>query len=357
MFDLERAIAEWRQQMLAAGIKTPVPLEELENHLREEIQRQMKSGLDGQAAFNLAAKKIGQASVLRKEFGKVGGAMSARQRRFSIIVCGVGAVLLGLSGVAILFPSFDDSPSLSFHERLSVSGACVSVALILWSWRFSYSFFPALSKRMRIIIAFLGGVLSGLGAVLLLRFTLLSANTPGQILAAAAWMTVPLALAASIIFALEEAAYRKTAAGVPNHYLTSAMNTFNSNSNIEPGWATYLKSAAYIAPALCLWCLSMIYVVPQVTSLSRRTDRMALPELMRENFGISNLIKDNLLVLAGFGILTLILLEWRAKIWPRYRRAALGVMAFVLNLTFLISLFLFFIAAAIVATVANNPIR
>ena len=37
MFNLEQAIAEWRQQMLATGIQTPVPLEELEIHLREEI--------------------------------------------------------------------------------------------------------------------------------------------------------------------------------------------------------------------------------------------------------------------------------------------------------------------------------
>ena len=32
--------------MLAAGIKTPMPLEELEILLREEIDRQMKSGLN-----------------------------------------------------------------------------------------------------------------------------------------------------------------------------------------------------------------------------------------------------------------------------------------------------------------------
>jgi hypothetical protein len=66
MFELEKAIVEWRQQMLAAGIKTPVPLDELESHLREEIQRQMKSGLDDQAGFNLAAQNIGGADALRE---------------------------------------------------------------------------------------------------------------------------------------------------------------------------------------------------------------------------------------------------------------------------------------------------
>ena len=61
MFDLEKSIADWRRQMLAAGIKTPVPLEELESHLREDIERQMKSGLSAQQAFEIAVKKIGQA--------------------------------------------------------------------------------------------------------------------------------------------------------------------------------------------------------------------------------------------------------------------------------------------------------
>jgi len=39
MFELEKSIADWRRQMLAAGIKSPLPLEELEIHLREEIER------------------------------------------------------------------------------------------------------------------------------------------------------------------------------------------------------------------------------------------------------------------------------------------------------------------------------
>src|ERR1017187_6604255 len=72
MFDLEQSIAEWRKQMLAAGIKTPVPLEELEIHLREDIAQQVKSGLSAQQAFGSAVNKIGQAPELKKEFKKIG---------------------------------------------------------------------------------------------------------------------------------------------------------------------------------------------------------------------------------------------------------------------------------------------
>ncbi len=70
MFDLEQAIAEWRTQMLAAGIQSPVPLEELEMHLRDEIEQQMKSGLNEQEIFNSAVQKIGQAGLLKAEFKK-----------------------------------------------------------------------------------------------------------------------------------------------------------------------------------------------------------------------------------------------------------------------------------------------
>jgi hypothetical protein len=72
MFDLEKSIGDWRKQMLAAGINTPVPLEELEIHLREEIEIQSKSGLNEQEVFNFAVQKIGQASLLKTEFKKAG---------------------------------------------------------------------------------------------------------------------------------------------------------------------------------------------------------------------------------------------------------------------------------------------
>lgn len=73
MFNLEQSIADWRKQMLAAGIQAPTPLEELENHLREEIERQIHLGLNAQSAFDLATRKIGQAGLLKIEFKKVGG--------------------------------------------------------------------------------------------------------------------------------------------------------------------------------------------------------------------------------------------------------------------------------------------
>src|SRR5215472_8945701 len=80
MFDFEQAIAEWRRKMTAAGIKTPVPLEELESHLREEIDRQIRAGLTHEQAFALAVERIDQGTQLRQEFGKVEDTVKRRRK-------------------------------------------------------------------------------------------------------------------------------------------------------------------------------------------------------------------------------------------------------------------------------------
>ena len=73
MFDLEQKISEWRKQMLAAGIKTPAPLDELEIHLREDVEQQKRAGLSEPQAFEAAIQRIGQAGPLKSEFAKAGG--------------------------------------------------------------------------------------------------------------------------------------------------------------------------------------------------------------------------------------------------------------------------------------------
>jgi hypothetical protein len=92
MFNLEQSIAVWRRQMLTAGIKNPVPLEELESHLREEIERQIKSGMDAQQAFEMSVSEIGQTGALRCEFKKVESKTSKRVGIFAILI-GLGLII------------------------------------------------------------------------------------------------------------------------------------------------------------------------------------------------------------------------------------------------------------------------
>jgi hypothetical protein len=70
MFNLGQAINQWRRQMLAAGIESAA-LEELESHLREEIERRASSTGNLQHAFKLVVEEIGRPEPLACEFKKI----------------------------------------------------------------------------------------------------------------------------------------------------------------------------------------------------------------------------------------------------------------------------------------------
>src|SRR5580700_2421074 len=86
MFDLEKAIADWRRQMLAAGVKDPNVLEELEGHLREEMEQQMRTGVSAEQAFGIAVQCIGQPAALRSEFAKSIAATGTRLQRWKFVL-------------------------------------------------------------------------------------------------------------------------------------------------------------------------------------------------------------------------------------------------------------------------------
>jgi hypothetical protein len=72
MFDLEKQISNWRKQMRIAGIKSPVSLEELEAHLREDFSHLVASGKPEAAAFEIAVTRIGNPRTVSSEFRKNG---------------------------------------------------------------------------------------------------------------------------------------------------------------------------------------------------------------------------------------------------------------------------------------------
>ena len=73
MFDLEQSISAWRRQMLSAGLKNSDIVDELESHLREDWERRVQSGESEEQAFEGAVQGVGQASLLKHEFAKLGG--------------------------------------------------------------------------------------------------------------------------------------------------------------------------------------------------------------------------------------------------------------------------------------------
>jgi hypothetical protein len=127
MFDLERTIAQWRRQMLAAGIKTPVPLEELESHLREEIERQTKSGVNEQTAFEMAAQQIGQPKTLNCEFKK---SERTFMKRAKFVLVGIFGVLLGAAFVLPALAWYRDHGTMA---RDPMEGFLIGVTIVVVS--------------------------------------------------------------------------------------------------------------------------------------------------------------------------------------------------------------------------------
>jgi len=228
MFDLEHAISDWRQALVRSGVKTPEVLDELESHLRDEVDRQDRAESVPEQAFEAAVRQLGETNLLKSEFAKNRGLLAQDQFKQTIL----------------------------------------------------------------------------------------------------------------------------TLAGIPNTAPMTTMNT--SPSTPEPGWATYLKGAAFAVPALFLWTISAIFIVPKFQQIARDTNFPTLGpsglwNLTRTTIGLTLFVSEHVLQIAGLVIALLILLEWRSAKWPRYRRLTVGTGAFLLNSLVLISIFVMLLALMVMA--------
>ena|SRR5436190_19572844 len=207
--DLESLIANWRREMLAAGIKTPVPLEELESHLREDIEKQMQSGAGVQAAFDSAVQHLGEPGALRAEFKKPADVMSVGEQKLMQVLCdiGVGLDVLLAVAVLILLNRLPHAPTL--REQVLATLPWLLIIAIFGSWRYTHRFLPVItSKRKRLYVSLLSIGLGIACTALLLRLIPESASDPAAFIAAFIWSFVPVVLGFALIINLEETAYR-----------------------------------------------------------------------------------------------------------------------------------------------------
>jgi len=218
MFDLEHAISEWRRQLANGGIDSPQVVDELESHLRDDIEQHMRSGVSEAQAFANAIRDVGQPSLLKTEFAKTG--------------------------------PWQELPTRFHHALLTLAGI------------------PTLATHMN-----------------------------------------------------------------------------ESNTHVEPRWATYLKASAFLLPAVLLWAMSVVFIVPKLKQICAHAGGVPLPSFVNGMLALSQhatwIVLGAVLVLAG--------LEWRSNAWPRYRRATVGVGTFLLNAVVLIAIFLMVVSALLAA--------
>ena len=132
MFNLDRSIAEWRRQMLVAGIKTPVPLDELESHLRDDVEQRMCSGSSAPEAFAAAIERVGQSAALKNEFEKIGGTKEARRRNYLLRSFFLGAGLF-VAGVSLCYLNSASMTTNYLFLVLSAYGV-ITTAGVLTYW-------------------------------------------------------------------------------------------------------------------------------------------------------------------------------------------------------------------------------
>jgi hypothetical protein len=130
MFDLEQAIREWRQEVATGGIKGAETLDELESHLRDDLEQEINSGLDAKRAFDSARSRIGQTTSLQMEFGKINSTELLRRLKHA---------LLNLAGVRnySLITNMNTSFSAPNIEARWASylkaGTFLAPSIILWA--------------------------------------------------------------------------------------------------------------------------------------------------------------------------------------------------------------------------------
>jgi hypothetical protein len=77
MHNLESEIAEWRRAMIEGGVTDLAVLDELESHLRDHVEQQVRAGCDVGAAFQTGVARIGQPAALKREFLRADKGLSA----------------------------------------------------------------------------------------------------------------------------------------------------------------------------------------------------------------------------------------------------------------------------------------
>jgi hypothetical protein len=203
MFNLNKAISEWRQQLAAGGIKTREDLDELESHLREDAEQQMHSGSDPESAFRNAVRRMGAAGRLQEEFSKfeTKRARKLKADRFCLGIASIMILLIGMLGLL--------NRELQSRERLLVAGATLASVIFLRSGRYISAILPALSRRQTQIAHIISG--SALFAWLMIYFYVVLPHcnfSMGEVVVATIWAMTPCTMFGGITSGVNEAAFK-----------------------------------------------------------------------------------------------------------------------------------------------------
>jgi hypothetical protein len=215
MFDLDSAVKEWRRRMTAGGIKSSATLDELECHLREDVERRMGLAQPIQPAFESAVQQIGKPETLGREFAEA--SKTSLFRGWNWLLAGCFAFpLLCLSRRALVTTKLFGFWYWDWTVQERVLG-CVAIALFVLavcSWAFSHRLLPVIADRRKRMATLLVCSAAGpLWFAFVPDLVLPPHPATGRFLVTMLWLLVPCVILPGVIYGLEQAARRATPAG------------------------------------------------------------------------------------------------------------------------------------------------
>ena len=185
-------------------MKSPSVLDELESHLRDEVETQLRLGLTELQAFEIAVERIGPIKTLGREF-------TEEQRLINAALFGCAGLYSLVGCVPVLFKlgSFSDITST---QQISAVTAVVITALSLLSGRFFARIAPVIcDKRLRTLAYVAGIFFVGLWLLFFYRLVMTRLEWDmSQLVVAILWAWIPMAVLCGTILGMERAAVART---------------------------------------------------------------------------------------------------------------------------------------------------
>jgi hypothetical protein len=141
MFNLENAIKGWRRQLAESGITSAEILDELEGHLRDEVEEQMRSGETPENAFKSAITQVGHSRELGREFSKL-APPAAQRPKYLRVFCFLSAALIAINAAPLIQGL---AASASISRAIAFTGLLV-IAAYLGALPFCYRRLPSLRR-------------------------------------------------------------------------------------------------------------------------------------------------------------------------------------------------------------------
>jgi len=140
MFDLNEEILKWRRNLSESDPLDEPAVNELESHLREEIDSLASLNLSEEESFWLACRRLGGAGDLSSEFAKINRSAVLRGRLFWM-AAGVLAYMLAIqsgraaSGLSVLFAGLGGLRGLGLGFVAVVSELLVLGSILYLTYR------------------------------------------------------------------------------------------------------------------------------------------------------------------------------------------------------------------------------